>query len=117
MIYIYKLIKKLFLKINNFKKKKYFGFIKGHQKLSKKELRKLQLLVGKFDKDIEDEFEKSFSKLIGDGFCISYGAGRMGFFEIMKLNKIGENDQIILLGQTCSVMVNAIKRIGATNIF
>ena len=49
--------------------------------------------------------------------CISYGAGRMGFFEIMKLNKIGENDQIILLGQTCSVMVNAIKRIGATPIY
>ena len=41
----------------------------------------------------------------------------MAFYSLMKVLGIGEGDEVILPGFTCSVMVNAILRVGATPIF
>jgi len=41
----------------------------------------------------------------------------MGFYDLMRLLGIGKGNEVILLGATCSVMVNAVMRTGATPVF
>lgn len=59
------------------------------------------------------EFEIEFAKGIGGGECVSFGAGRMAFYAILKAIGINQNDEVILTGFTCSVMANAVLRLGA----
>ena len=56
-------------------------------------------------------------KLIGDGEVISFASARMGFYEFMRISGIKEGDEVILCGSTCSVMPNAVKRLGAKPIY
>ena len=60
---------------------------------------------------------KKFSKIIGNGGAVSFGSARMAFYTLMKILNISSNDEVILLGSTCSVMVNAILKVGAKPIF
>ena len=94
-----------------------FGFIKSHQHLDRTELSAIESLVGKTDDGVVAEFESSYARLIGNGNCIAFGAARMGFFSIMKALSIGKGDEVILTGFTCSVMANAVIRVGATPIY
>ena len=95
----------------------YFGFVSGHAYLEREELTQISQLVGVKDDLLIAEFERKFAQLVGPGEAISYAAARMGFYELMRLEGIGEGDEVILLGATCAVMVNAILRTGATPIF
>ena len=100
-----------------FSNKKYYGFSLGHSYLGSNQIKDLYgLLHSKNNKPV-NLFEETFAKEIGDGKCVSFAAGRMGFFALMKLLGIGNGDEVILLGHTCSVMPNAVLRIGATPIF
>ena len=63
------------------------------------------------------KYEDELAASLGGGRVITYAAGRMAFYSILKTLNLKENDEIILTSFTCSVMVNAIKRIGATIIF
>lgn len=58
-------------------------------------------------------YEKEFAKGIGDGECVSFGAGRMAFYAVLKALGINQDDEVILTGFTCSVMANAVLRLGA----
>jgi len=95
----------------------YFGFIQGHAHLSREDLSRIRKVVGMDAAEIVEDFEASFSKLVGDGGAISYAAGRMGFFDLMRCIGIGAGDEVILLGATCAVMPNAVLRTGATAVF
>ena len=95
----------------------YFGFVLGHAYLSADDLRQIVPLVGVRQDDVVANFERQFSKLIGEGDAVSYAAARMGFYELMRQQEIGKGDEVILLGATCAVMVNAVMRAGATPIF
>ena len=95
----------------------YFGFVQGHYYLTKSELRNLRDLVGSRDAGVIKEFENRFSALIGDGRSVSFATGRMGFYSLMQALSIKPGDEIIIQGATCSVMVNAILRIGATPVY
>ncbi len=99
------------------KRSPYFGFIQGHAHLSKEDLSRIRKVVGMDAPGIVADFEASFSKLVGDGGAISYAAGRMGFFDVMRCIGIGAGDEVILLGATCAVMPNAVLRTGATAVF
>lgn len=94
-----------------------FGFVQGHKHFPKKLINEIQRDFGSTQTNMIHLFEREFAKLIGDGEAISFAAGRMGFFALMKLLKIGEGNEVILLGSTCSVMVNAVLRTGAKPIF
>ena len=104
---------KLIKKIKKYFSKQYFGFVHGHQYISKNEIKKLEKIVGNNNQEIVTDFEKRFAEIIGSGECISYASARMGFYEVMGFIKIKKGDEIIILGATCSVMINAIKRKGA----
>ena len=48
---------------------------------------------------------------------MAYASARMAFFDLMLSLGVGKDDEVILPGATCSVMVNAVLRVGATPIF
>ena len=51
------------------------------------------------------------------GYGLSFASGRMAFFSLLKVLKIGPGDEVILQGFTCSVMPNAILRSGAKPVY
>jgi perosamine synthetase len=110
-------IRLIFTSIYNVFQSPYFGFIEGHSYLKKSHLICIKNLIENQDKEIVREFEKSFAELIGEGQAISYAAARMGFYDLMCLRGIGQGDEVILLGATCSVMSTAVIRTGATPIY
>lgn len=95
----------------------YFGFIEGHSHLRAEHLERIGSLVAVADASPVAAFERSFSELIGKGQSVSYASARMGFYDLMKVNGIGKGDEVILPGATCSVMVNAVLRTGASPVF
>jgi dTDP-4-amino-4,6-dideoxygalactose transaminase len=66
---------------------------------------------------IVEDFEQSFAAAIGVGSAASFASGRMAFYSLLKTLTIGHGDEVILPGFTCSVMVNAVLRTGATPVF
>lgn len=97
--------------------KKFFNFNIGHSYLSFKFILSLRKYLSKTDNKIIEDFEHKFSKLIGNGYCTSFAASRMGFFSILKTLKVGKSDEIIITGSTCAVMVNAIIIVGAKPVY
>ena len=98
----------------------YFGFVRGHTNVSEKELKQILSLIinpQKKDEKLTLKFETKFSELIGQGKSLSFAAGRMAFYTYMKILKIGNNDEVIIQSSNCSVMVNAILRLGAKPVF
>jgi perosamine synthetase len=95
----------------------YFGFVQGHAYLTPNDLDQIHKHIDKPAKNIVTEFEHGFASLIGEGHAVSFAAGRMGFYALMKTLDIGPGDEVILQGANCVVMVNAVLRTGATPVF
>jgi len=94
-----------------------FGFIQGHDYLGGQVLDEIKASVGKPDAGQIDTFEKQFANLVGEGKAVSFSAGRMGFYSLLKNLKISEGDEVILTGATCAVMANAVIRAGAKPVY
>jgi perosamine synthetase len=95
----------------------YYGFIQGHDYLTKNILKNIHALVGNDNDEVVNDFERRFSALIGDGSSVAFAAGRMGFYSLMQEIGIKQGDHVVLQSSTCSVMVNAVLRIGAIPIY
>ena len=95
----------------------YFGFVQGHAYLASHDVGQIRSHIAKPAKEIVAEFEHGFASLVGDGCAVSFAAGRMGFYALMKTLDIGPGDEVIVQGATCAVMVNAILRTGATPVY
>lgn len=109
---------RLFCELKNFSLPYKIGFVRGHYYLTNAQIGQIERMVGSDGgRDIVSEYENKFSGLIGDGFGISFASGRMSFFSLLKILNIGAGDEVILLGFTCSVMVNAVWMSGATPVF
>jgi perosamine synthetase len=98
-----------------FERKIFFSFTQNGPRVStvwqsRKKLRNVE-------SDEAIKYEDAFAKLIGDGSAISFASGRMAFYTYLKVTGIGPGDEVIIPGFTCSVMVNAIIRSGATPIY
>lgn len=113
----FSLAQRLFILLKQFIRKPYFGFIQGHEYLDPIEFEQISKLVGIQDDALVRKFEKQFADLIGPGEVVAFAAARMGFYELMRLKGISKGDEVILLGATCAVMVNAVLRVGATPVF
>lgn len=92
----------------------YYGFIQGHSYIKKKTINKIKISNSKL---IVRKFENKFSSLIGKGEATSFASARMCFYAVMKAIGVKKNDEVILNGSTCAVMVNAVIRIGAVPVF
>ena len=96
----------------------YYGFTNYDIKFQDKHIiSQVSKLINSNDQQIIKDFEKKFSKHIGDGSSISFAAGRMGFFALMDMLGIKKGDEVIIESFNCVVMINAILRIGAKPIF
>jgi perosamine synthetase len=95
----------------------YFTFVVGHTYLTDSDFNSFERLVDLEDSGIVEEYEEKFSKLVGEGHCVSFASGRMGFYTILKYLEIMPGDEVILLGSTCSVMADAVLRSGATPVY
>jgi perosamine synthetase len=106
----------------------FFLFLKSNfytfsvETLKFKDLRliKKYILYEKIKKknDIDFKFEKLFKKKVGKGNILTFGAGRMAFYFLIKnLNFKRKYNDILLPSITCSVMVNAAVRAGYNPIF
>lgn len=93
-----------------------FSFIKGHDYLSSDESKDLFNSITEKNIQLIEYYEKYFSSKIGNGCSISFAAARMGFYSLMKVLDISEGDEVIIQAANCSVMFNAIVRIGAKPI-
>jgi len=110
-------IKKLARIVRQWSKNPLFGFVQGHAHLGPQDLSQLFSLVGKSDSGVTRDFENRFASIVGEGGAVSFAAGRMGFYALMRVLAVEPGDEIVLPGATCSVMVNAVLRIGATPVF
>jgi dTDP-4-amino-4,6-dideoxygalactose transaminase len=95
----------------------YFGFMQGHNYISNQDISNIYKIVGAYDEEVILNYERSFSRLLGEGGSVSFASGRMGFYALMKIYEVGNGDEVIINGATCSVMVNAILRLGATPVY
>jgi perosamine synthetase len=93
------------------------GFVQGHYYLQAEQVSQLEKCLKSGNEEIVDEFDRQMAALIGPGLGISFAAGRMAFYSLLKALDVGEGDEVILPGFTCSVMPNAVWRTGATPVF
>lgn len=110
-------MKRLFRILKEFFKRNYFGFLSPYCHFNKSEKNRILGLIDNPDDNQILLFEKELGAYIGAGNVVSFGAGRMAFYSILKCWNIGKGDEVILTGFTCAVMANAVLRIGATPIF
>ena len=111
------MIRKIFSYFLLFLKRDFFGFISGHDFMTQKHYKQLYELIENPDDKWRIEYERELGKSLGAGNVVTYASGRMAFYSILKLLELKEDDEVILTGFTCSVMVNAVKRIGAIPVF
>ena len=113
----FKFLLRIILVILNIIRPERFGFLSPYVKVDRGMYSKLKELIYKLDEDVIREFEAEMAKSIGNGDCVSFASGRMAFYSIMQSLGIGKGDEIALTGFTCSVMANAVLRIGATPVY
>ncbi len=98
-----------------------FGFVHCHSYLNDREMVQIKMMLETKNKSEKQsvilEFEDQFSKLVGRGSSSSFASGRMAFYALMECLNITKGDEVILTAFTCSVMVNAIMKRGATPVF
>lgn len=96
-----------------------YSFIVGHSYFTNDQIVQIKNVLESTgqQQSVNDVYEMKFSALIGTGQSISFAAGRMAFYVLMRALGIGKGDEVILPGFTCSVMANAILRLGAIPIF
>ena len=94
------------------------GFVQGHHYLNSDQILQMQQVLESGNNEaVVSEYEKRMTSLIGSGYGMSFAAGRMAFYSLLKALNIGVGDEVILPGFTCSVMPNAVWRAGATPVF
>jgi perosamine synthetase len=62
-------------------------------------------------------FEQALQEYHGGFDAITFAAGRMALYAILKSMDLREGDEIILPGYTCVVIPNAIRRAGLTPVY
>ncbi|MEG2340885.1 MAG: DegT/DnrJ/EryC1/StrS family aminotransferase [Odoribacter sp.] len=94
-----------------------WGFISPSVYLDAVQVRQAKDLIENEDESYIMQFEKQLSEELGGGKVTAFASGRMAFYAILQSLGIQKGDEIILTGFTCSVMVNAVVRCGATPVY
>ena len=98
----------------------FVNFVSSSRLLNKTEINHLYKICDKSNDEnkLIFEYENKFSSIVGlNNSAVCFGSARMAFFSLMYLLGIKKDDEIIIQSATCSVMVNAIIKIGATPVF
>ena len=95
----------------------YLGFVQGHSYFTDDIVKETKQYLDTPDPNIVVQFEKEFAALVGDGDGVSFAAGRMALYALLRVLNVGKDDEVIVTGFTCSVVLNAILRTGARPIY
>ena len=94
------------------------GFVQPHSYLSDDQTKEIKsILESDAHNDVVYLYENRMAGSIGPGYGLSFAAGRMAFYVLLKCLDIGSGDEVILPGFTCSVMPNAVLKVGAEPVF
>ena len=103
--------------LKSFFKKNFFGFVYGHSHFSESKVKNIKKYLYKEDYSVIQEYENKFANLIGVGSAVSFASARMALFAYLKSINIKKNDEVIVLGFTCAVVINSILKAKAKPIF
>ncbi len=121
MLKIMNKIKNIIKSLGSLRAPYLIGFVQGHSYLNEEQVAQVKQVLesgnSQANKAIVSKYETAITSVIGKGHGISFASGRMAFYSLMKVLKIGSGDEVILQGFTCSVMPNAILRIGAKPVY
>jgi dTDP-4-amino-4,6-dideoxygalactose transaminase len=96
----------------------YFGFVPGCDDGEAEGMERVREVLDRGESPkIVAEYERRFAAVTGLGQAVSFAAARMAFYTAMDLLGIGQGDEVLLTGFTCSVMANAVWRKGATPVY
>nr|WP_308757866.1 DegT/DnrJ/EryC1/StrS family aminotransferase [uncultured Bacteroides sp.] len=98
-------------------KRKYYGFLACNHKLSQEEINTLEALLHSKSGCFTTIYEQELSKYLGGGNVKTFASGRMAFYSLLNAMGVSKDDEVVLTGYTCSVMVNAVFRTGAKAVF
>lgn len=93
-----------------------YGFISPSVDIKRK-FEEYNALIESKEDSIIYSFEEQLSTFLGGGEAITFAAGRMSFYALLKCWGVGEGDEVALTGFTCSVMANAVLRVGAKPVY
>lgn len=95
-----------------------FSCLRGHNYLTYDQIGLLyQNLQTPYNQSVVELYENKVGAIIGSGRVVSFASGRMAFYALLQALEVGKNDEVLLTGFTCAVMVNAVWRTGATPVF
>lgn len=80
-------------------------------------IKELLLTSSYRNENIITEYEHAFAKVCGAKHGISFGAGRMALFSILKAMEIGKGDEVIIPAFTCVVVPNAMIYLGIKPVY
>ena len=63
------------------------------------------------------EFEALFSRVMGGGYAVSFGSGRVALAAILDALEIGPDDEVMMPGYTCVVVPNPVLYRGARPVY
>jgi dTDP-4-amino-4,6-dideoxygalactose transaminase len=113
MVFINKLIKLLSL----LAKRKYYPFISCISEESYYLIKKYQNMDFNQIPDDRNNIEYWITNRFEGWYAHLFASARMAFYSILKSLNLPPNSEVILTGFTCSVMVNAVLRLGLKPIF
>lgn len=96
-----------------------YGFLSPYACLDNQDLQIIDSLIAEPKTEVVNSFEVRLCDFIsgGVGRVITFGAGRMAFYSLLKEMGVGKGDEVCLTGFTCAVMANAVLRTGATPVY
>lgn len=96
-----------------------YSFLSPYACLNNQDLQVITSLIADPKTEVVNSFELRLCNYIsgGVGSVITFGAGRMAFYSLLKELGVGEGDEVCLTGFTCAVMANAVLRTGATPVY
>lgn len=108
---------KILNKISVLFKRHYYGFLSPYVSINKQEEVILFDLIDHPNQEYVYKFEEKVGHFLGCGKVVSFAAGRMAFYALLKSLGVTSGDEVILTGFTCSVMANAVLRTGASIVY
>ena len=99
------------------RKKNFLSFVDGQFRIGICQLAS-QLLFRQPTEDLERELSNNLaSHFLAEGAFVFYSSARAGLLSFLVAHKVGDGDEVLVTGATCSVVIDAIRISGASPIF
>ena len=96
----------------------FFSFIRPHNDIDDAQLAVLQQrVITDEEGDYSSSYAQAFCAALGGGYALPTASARMALHALLRHYGLGNGDEVLVTGFTCSVVLNAILRCGAVPSF